>query len=255
MPFVESSKSLRSQAHMSDVKTPVLIGILVLLGMCLMFFGGNIVTAASGTSFEIESSAAAQRSTAGAPSSEEGVGEGAGASASSEAVPEQVAEVFVFVSGAVQYPGVYKLPADARVGDAVNSAGGFAEGAATDYNNLARLLVDGEQIHVPLLSEVEAALGAGQVAATPQGAAPGGAAGSAPGGAAGTTAGSAPGQVNINTATQAELESLPGIGPATAQKIIASRESEGPFSTPDELMRVSGIGEKKYEAVEGLICV
>ena len=251
MPFVESSKSLRSQAHMSDVKTPVLIGILVLLGMCLMFFGGNIVTAASGTSFEIESSAAAQRSTAGAPSSEGGVGEGAGASASSEAVPEQVAEVFVFVSGAVQYPGVYKLPVDARVGDAVNSAGGFAEGAATDYNNLARLLVDGEQIHVPLLSEVEAAQGTGQVAATPQGAAPGGAAGSAPGGAAG----SAPGQVNINTATQAELESLPGIGPATAQKIIASRESEGPFSTPDELMRVSGIGEKKYEAVEGLICV
>ena len=250
MPFIESSKSLRSHAHMSEVKTPVLIGILVLLGMTLMFFGGNIVTAASGTSFEIESSSATQRSTAKAASSEATAPEGALASASSEAAPEQVAEVFIFVSGAVQKPGVYKLPADARVGDAVNSAGGFVEGAATDYNNLARLLVDGEQIHVPLLSDLEAAQGAGHVGAIPQGAASGGAAGSSPVGAA-----TGQSQVNINTATQAELESLPGIGPATAQKIIASRESEGPFSTPDELMRVSGIGEKKYEAVEGLICV
>ncbi len=255
MPFIESSKSLRSQVHMSDVKTPVLIGILVLLGMTLMFFGGNIVTAASGRSFEIESSSTTLRNNAAGASSEAGVQEDGSAPSSSEAASHAVADVFVFVSGAVQNPGVYKLPADARVGDAVTSAGGFAEGAATDYNNLARLLVDGEQIHVPLLSEVEAAQGAGQVAAAPQGAAPGGAAGSAPGGAAGTTAGGAPGQVNINTATQAELETLPGIGPATAQKIIASRESEGPFSTPDELMRVSGIGEKKYEAVEGLICV
>ena len=252
MPFIESSKSLRAQAHMSDVKTPVLIGILVLLGMSLMFFGGNIVTAASGTSFEIESSAT-QRSTAEGGSSAGEVEDGTDTAASSETSPMTVAEVFVFVSGAVQNPGVYKLPAEARVGDAVNSAGGFTEGAASDYNNLARLLVDGEQIHVPLQSDVEAAQGgAGQVAATPQGAALGGTAGSAPGG---TASGQGQSQVNINTATQAELETLPGIGPATAQKIIASRESEGPFSTPDELMRVSGIGEKKYEAVEGLICV
>ncbi|MDO8879979.1 MAG: ComEA family DNA-binding protein [Coriobacteriia bacterium] len=142
----------------------------------------------------------------------------------------------VHVAGCVARPGVYDLPAGARVADAVAAAGGVLDGAATDSVNLARLLSDGEQVYLP--SEEEAA-GGGPAAAAPAGAHAGSAA------AAGT--------VNINAASATELEALPGVGPATAQKIVDDREKNGPFAAPEDLMRVPGIGPKKFEALADLV--
>lgn len=122
--------------------------------------------------------------------------------------------------------------------DAVDAAGGFAEGAARDELNLARVLVDGEQIVVSSLEEADAAAGA------------------APDGGGGATgASSAGGKVNLNRATAAELDALPGVGPSTAEKIVTDREANGPFRTVEDLKRVSGIGDKKFADLADLVCV
>ena len=148
---------------------------------------------------------------------------------------EEVAEgvVVVHVDGAVGAPGVYALGGEPRVNDAIVAAGGLAEGADTSGINLAARLSDGEKVHVPLVGE------APQAGAEPASDAPGG----------------SDGPVNLNTATVEELDELPGVGEATALAIVEDRERNGPFSSPEDLMRVSGIGEKKFEKLEGLVCV
>lgn len=153
-----------------------------------------------------------------------------------EATEAPPAEIVVHVAGAVMRPGVYHLPAGSRVADAVASAGGGLGSAALDSLNLARILSDGEQVYVLTCEQVSAGAGPPIYAAgvTP-----------APG-VGGDT-------VNINQATAAELDSLPGVGPATAQKIVDDRETNGPFSTPEDLMRVPGIGPKKFELLRGLV--
>ncbi|HEX9682094.1 MAG TPA: helix-hairpin-helix domain-containing protein [Acidimicrobiales bacterium] len=135
------------------------------------------------------------------------------------AAPTEV-EVVVHVSGAVTNPGVYRLAAGARVTDALAMAGGPLVGAQVDVLNLAAPLRDGEQVYVPAEGEDPPALPS-----------------------AGATA--SDGTVDINRATAAELESLPGIGPATAAAIIEHRERNGPFTSVDELIEVPGIGPAK----------
>lgn len=135
--------------------------------------------------------------------------------------------VVVHVSGAVARPGVVELLIGSRVVDALAQAGGPDDEADLSALNLARPLVDGEQVHVPVEGELP-----------PGGAASGGAAGGSSG------AGASGALVNINTAGPAELESLPGVGPALAGRIIAWREQNGQFRSVDELLAVSGIGEK-----------
>ena len=133
--------------------------------------------------------------------------------------------VTVDVAGRVRRPGIVELDAGARVTDALQAAGGAKPGVDLTSINLARLLVDGEQI-------VVGARGA-----------PGGVAGAAsPDGTAGSGPGAAP--VNLNLATRAELEALPDVGPVTAQSIIGWREERGGFTSVDELLEVDGIGEK-----------
>ena len=237
MPFISSSESMRSKAHATDLGTPVVVGLLVLAVLGVVLIGGNVISIAATAPFAWESS------TGELLSSGDSENVSSMRSSSSEEASVKPELVYVFVSGSVKSPGVYALPSDARVGDAVSAAGGFTDEAATEYNNLARVVVDGEQIHVPTSEEVaqgQDLLQSG--AATRSGATPGFAAGES-------------NLVNINTADSALLETLPGIGPATAQKIIASRESEGPFASTDELMRISGIGDKKYAAIKDLICV
>lgn len=151
------------------------------------------------------------------------------------AAPEP--ELVVHVTGAVLRPGVYTMSPGDRVADAVAAAGGALGSAAPDAVNLARIIADGERIYIPTLEEVEA----GAVANAGSGAEWG--AGAPPG------AVSAAGVVDINRATAAELEALPGVGPATARKIVDDREANGPFATPEDLMRVPGIGPKKFEAM------
>jgi competence protein ComEA len=161
--------------------------------------------------------------------------------------------VTVHIVGAVIHPGVYELPATARVRDAVNAAGGLSGNAAQGSVNLARLLADGEQIVIPTEDEfakTTAGAGAQNVSGASKGVVgPGGASAENPGAPpAGTV-------VNINTADAAALDALPGVGPSTAAKIVADRDTNGPFATPDDLGRVSGIGPKKLEALKDFIRV
>jgi len=146
----------------------------------------------------------------------------------------------VFVSGEVVSPAVYELPPDAILEEAVAAAGGFTPQAETAVVNLALPLQDGMHIFVPAVGE-----------ATPVPVPVVTLAEEAPEkGAAG--AGS---RVDINLATQEELDSLPGIGPSTAEKIIAYREANGRFTTIDEIMNVSGIGPAKFDQIKDLIVV
>jgi competence protein ComEA len=157
----------------------------------------------------------------------------------------------IHVVGQVRRPGVVKLPAGARVDDAVEAAGGALDGADLTRVNLARMLVDGEQLFVPRPGEEVPAQGAGPPAGGGQGepAGPGG-----QGAGAGEGAGQG-GLVNVNTATSAQLEELPGVGPVLAGRILEWREQNGRFSSVDELGEVSGIGPKVLERLRPLVTV
>ena len=148
--------------------------------------------------------------------------------------------VVVHVTGAVIRPGVVTLGEGSRVNDAIGAAGGVSPDADTQQLNLARVLTDGEQIRVPRIGEVLPDPAPQPGAAVTPGT------GTAPGKPA---AGSASGMVNINTASASELEKLPGIGPALAQRIVEYRDSHGPFASVDALTDVPGIGKAKLEAL------
>lgn len=141
--------------------------------------------------------------------------------------------VIVHITGAVPRPGVYALPQGARIQDAVSAAGGFLAEAEKEGINLAALLEDGEQLEIPYIE------GASPVLTTP-----------VPEVITSTTE-----LIDINTASSAELESLPGIGPTTAGKIIAYREQNGPFVRKEDIINVSGIGPGTYERIKDLITV
>jgi competence protein ComEA len=140
--------------------------------------------------------------------------------------------VIVQAAGAVVRPGLYRLAPGARVDDLIRAAGGLAPDADPDRVNLAALLADGEKIYVPRVGEdVPADSSAG--------------AGSSP----------APKLVDLNTASIADLDTLPGIGPATAQAIIDYRSQHGRFRSVDELLNVRGIGQSKLDELRPLVRV
>jgi competence protein ComEA len=161
--------------------------------------------------------------------------------------------LFVYLTGAVVTPGVFELEQGARLNDAIEQAGGLAEGAAVNYVNLAAPLVDGQHVHIPSGTEIEsgeaARIAAGGASATTAATASTGTGA----GAATETAGEQ--KVNINTANNTELETLPGVGVATAQRIIDYREKNGPFTSIEGLKDVSGIGEKKYAELADKVCI
>lgn len=136
---------------------------------------------------------------------------------------DQGEDVVIHVAGAVRDPGVYRLPAGARVTDAVKRAGGPTSAGATDSINLAARLADGQQVLVP--------------AATPAGAA-----------AAGVPA-TTDGPISLGSATLEQLDTIEGIGPVTAQDILDYRDENGGLSSVDELDEVSGIGPATMEAL------
>jgi competence protein ComEA len=153
--------------------------------------------------------------------------------------------VVVQVAGAVRSPGVYRLPAGKRVDDAVRMAGGPTARADLSGVNLAAKAEDGRQVIVP-----ERAPGGG--AATAAGGAAGAAAATA---GAPAVAGAAAAPLNLNTATSEQLDTLDGVGPATAQKILAYRQAHNGFGSVSELGQVPGIGEKKLAALRQQVTV
>ncbi len=161
--------------------------------------------------------------------------------------PTRAAELVVYVTGAVRRPGVYRLATGSRADDAIKAAGGFTGNAAEASLNLARVLQDGEQLAVATKDEA-AAGGAGAAVG-------GGAAGGTGGSGGSGTAPKGGAKVDLNTASAEELDTLPGIGPATAAKIVADREANGPFRAVQDLMRIPGIGAKKSDALKDLVTV
>ncbi|MYM20521.1 ComEA family DNA-binding protein [Brevibacterium sp. 5221] len=162
------------------------------------------------------------------------------------------AEASVHVVGAVRRPGVVRLPTGSRVADAITAAGGAQPAADEARVNLARRVVDGEQIVVPKKGE---ALAQSAPAATAPGGSGEGTGGNSGGGSGGSGGGSAGAPVNINTADETGLDALPGVGPATAQAIIGYREEHGAFASVDALTDVPGIGDATLEKLRPLVTV
>jgi competence protein ComEA len=155
--------------------------------------------------------------------------------------------IWVDVAGAVRRPGLYSLSSGARVAAAIARAGGVRSRANRAAVNLAAKLVDGQQVFVPAGGSAGPPASGGSMGAS-GGSGGAGTAGSAP--ASGTGAGT---RISLSSASQAELEQLDGIGPALAQRIIQYRDQHGGFRSIEELQQVSGIGEKRFEALKGAI--
>ena len=139
--------------------------------------------------------------------------------------------VIVQAAGAVMQPGLYRLAPGSRVDDLVHAAGGLAPDADPDRVNLAALLTDGEKVYIPRVGEA------------------------VPADAAGAAASSAAQPIDLNTASIAQLDTLPGIGPATAQAIIDYRSQHGRFRSVDDLLNVRGIGPAKLDELRSLVRV
>jgi competence protein ComEA len=152
--------------------------------------------------------------------------------------PTAGGEVVVAVAGRVRRPGLVRLPAGARVADALQAAGGVLSGTDPAWLNLARRVTDGELIVVG-------------VTPPPGASGPGGLA--APDG--GSTAAAPGAKINLNTATLSQLDTLPGVGPVLAQRIIDHRDRHGGFRSVAELRQVDGIGDARYEQLKELVVV
>lgn len=223
------NKALLARAFALARQRPryLLLALLVLLGFLIALFCGT--AAARG-----DRDALIERSSDEAvplPSAE------SKASPSPDSSSESAA-LIVDVSGAVLNPGVYELKEGSRVDDAIQAAGGLSEDADTSALNRASLLSDGMKITVPRQGEAaregSPAVGDARVS---------------------SDASTAKSLININTASSEELQTLNGVGPSTAEAIIADREENGLFATTEDLMRVSGIGDKKFAKIKDAICV
>lgn len=219
-------KPKRSHSSRGQMKPTLAVGAVVVAVMAAIVVAAALGAFRGGVVIERESAPISTLSiTAATPSA--------------ASTPEPATDpVFVHIDGAVVAPGVYEMTGSLpRVNDAVMAAGGLAGDADTSALNLAAVLSDGEKIYVPRQGEVVA----GQASS---------------GAASGSDVGaSSSGVININTATAEELDSLPGIGPSTAAAIVEDRERNGPFANPEDLMRVSGIGEGKFSKLKDQIRV
>lgn len=215
----------------------------------------------------------------GLDESSDGAKDASGGAAGSGSSSGSEDAIVVQVSGSVAAPGVYELPLRARMQDAISAAGGFAEDASADVLNLAAALEDGQKIYVPKKGEAEAAHGisdqdddaVGDEEASAGGSGAAGGSASAAGGSGRSARPHAPSarsrktsksgsrsnkkslpahSISLNRANVQELSSLPGIGEATAKRIIADRRAHGRFKKVEDLCRVKGIGKKKLASIK-----
>ncbi len=142
----------------------------------------------------------------------------------------------VYISGAVRRPDVYALPPDSIIKDALLAAGGPVEDADLDRVNLAAAVADGQHVYIPHQGETALPVSLSCECSEPSGS-------------------GGQGQVDINTADAATLDTLPGIGPVTAQRIIEYREAHGPFAQIEDIMHVSGIGQSTFAKIRDRITV
>lgn len=194
----------------------LLIGAFVIAALVSGMTGGRKVPLQSAAAAPTSSSPSAPAASSGAPQAAAGD------------------ELYVHVSGAVNRPGLIRVPSGSRVVDAIEAAGGFTETADHAGVNLARPVQDGEQLRVPVVGESPL-----PTDGVPEAAAEG-------------TGG---GLVDLNRATTAQLETLPRIGPALAQRIIEWREANGRFAAVTDLRNVTGVGEKIFEALKDRVTV
>ena len=146
--------------------------------------------------------------------------------------PETPRTIIVYVTGEVKKPGLVSLTEGQRVADAVNAVGGVIETADIDRINMAAFLEDGMQIRVPERL-----------------------AGTAEGPRTAAAGKNSEGQININTASEKELQELPGVGPATSARIIEYRETNGPFQKIEDIKKVRGIGDTKFEKLKDQVTI
>jgi competence protein ComEA len=207
------------------------IRVLVIVTVLVVVVAGYLAWHARPQPVPVVASTAAAIPSAGATTEPTGDGSvGTATDPSARPAPSGSA-VVVAVVGRVQRPGLVTLPAGARVADAVQAAGGPLPGTDLGFLNLARKVVDGEEIAVGVTPPPDA-----------QGLA--------------TAAGSAgTGKVNLNTATADQLDTLPGVGPAMAQRILTYRADHNGFHSIEELQQVSGIGDARYQDLKDLVTI
>lgn len=199
--------------------------------LLVLFLAVAVLVSLIGPHGESQSIAATNSSASPNPSGS------AGRTLTESGTPSQPGTLYIHVAGAVAHPGLYVVHTGSRGFDAVAAAGGFTPTADQASLNLARALVDGEQIVVPEL-----------------GAAPGVASGAGVAGAGASTVASGA-KVNINTADATALETLPHVGPALSKRIIDWRIKNGRFSTIEDLLSVTGIGEKTFADLKESVMV
>jgi len=221
----EPAKSAKPEANANSVRLVGLLGsgVLAVIGVVIWFTSTGVAP-----NFAVNGQAVAFDARSAAPAE----------SAAASVLPV-ASDIVVDVQGAVDRPGVHRLAAGSRVGDAIAIAGGYSAQvdieAAAALLNLAAQLTDGAKVHVPARGEITSA------SAVPQ-----------PPGS--TSPGGAIGLINVNSAGSDELDTLPGIGPVTAAKIIAARE-QAPFALVDELLSREVVGASTFEKIRALITV
>ena len=249
----------RKDALKTGRKLVITAGVILCVDLCFVACSGEADTlelvevSESPETADSESESDEETSPAGDAASEEDVLISDASKEEDDAADGTDAQenvIFVYVCGAVVSPGVYELPEGTRVYEAVEAAGGFAEDAEETYVNQALILSDQDRLYIPTKDEVseEEAESAAYGVTNGAGTAASGETSSQDG-----EDGSA--LINLNTATQEELESLPGIGEARALAIIAYREEYGAFSSIEDIQNVSGIGEAIYANLKAYITV
>lgn len=240
---IETAGPMPTEPVPTGVTARLPLGALAIAGAA-----GLVLVAAFLLAFGAGTSGAVEVQGGSALESPASDGPARGAAAASPALGDVGPDLVVEIVGAVVQPGVYHVAPGSRVGDVVLAAGGYGPrvdaDAASRALNLAARLKDGDQVRVPSRDDVATSAGGGG----PGG--PGGGGGSVVGGAGvGTTV-----PLDLNSATSAELEALPGIGPATAAKIIAARE-EARFATVDDLRTRKLLGQKTFDGLRDLVTV
>ena len=226
----------RARDLLADTRVGVVVLVVVAVAAGFVWYrmgaGGEAHGAAPAAS---PASAAARTATTGPTTTPTPT---SGVSTTGSATKAASSRIVVHVAGAVTKPGVVELPAGSRVIDAIEAVGGALADGDLDRLNLAAKLADGERIFVRKPGVADPGAGTGGTVAD------GGTAVATPGG-----------KVNLNTATQAQLEGLPGVGPAFAQAILAERQRRGGFASVNDLRSVRGIGEKRFADLAPLVTV